>query len=360
MRNIYKIFACFILGLALVACDDGNDAGFQYMREKSISVESQNLYFESVADSGSVVIKSETPFTVKSTASWVTTQINDNTINVYVTQNASKEGRSAKLIVMNEASDSVNVVVQQEGFVLRPGSYTFNLDDDPHEFATKLTTSFDNVDITTSSNDITAVLDGDSLRISVTGNDTRKIRPSYVYFSSGSAKDTLTVIQSEFSKDIAGEWTMTYYDSMNLDNRVTSTATLSKDGFELHLAEGDFMMPALVFSDDSLTISFCNRHGYPYEGGGYYFGNFTFSGEEGNFYQATNPNIFGFLFFDYTLVYDAESSSFTGEATSDVFLLWYTAGPWTGIIFYHSDTSTLSSLDDYIGGAFFIEFSRQY
>ena len=358
MKKTLIILACLSLGFSFVACDNGDDAGSQYLKEKTISVVSQNLHFDSTPNSGSVEIKSETPFTVSSTASWVTAQVSGNTISVTVTQNASKNGRSAKLIVKNQVSDSVNVVVQQDGFVLRPGSYTFNLDDNPQTIATKLTTSFDDVDISTSSDDITAVLDGDSLRISVTGNDTRKIRPSQVYLSNGAAKDTLTIVQSEFSKDIAGEWQMTYYDDMDLKNRKTSTATLSDKGFMLHLEEGDFMLGS-TFSADSLTMKFEGGTMYPYAGGGYYTGVFTFTGEEGDFYYVNSPGLQRLVYFNYSINYDVKSNLLTGEASDVVFLIW-TEGSWTGVSFYRSDTESLKGFDDLIAGAYFIEFSRQY
>lgn len=358
MKKTLIILACLSLGFSFVACDNGDDAGSQYLKEKTISVVSQNLHFDSTPNSGSVEIKSETPFTVTSTASWVTTQVNGNTINVTVSQNASKNGRAAKLIVKNQASDSVNVVVQQDGFVMRPGSYTFNLDDNAQSIATKLTTSFDNVDISTSSNDIIAVQDGDSLRISVNENATGKIRPSQVYLSSGAAKDTLTVIQSEFSKDIAGEWQMSYYDDMDLKTRKTGTATLSDEGFMLHLEDGDFMMGG-SFSSDSLTIRFTGGTAYPYSGGGYYFGSYTFSGEDSDFYYVSSAGLLSLVYFTYTINYNVKSNKLTGEASDVVFLIW-TEGAWTGVSFYKSATSKVSSYGDYITGAYFPEFSRQY
>lgn len=106
----------------LSACDktkiDG-DLQFELAGESTIRVVSSDATFSPDGGNGTIVIESETEFSVKSSRDWCEIQAEGDTLNVKVGAYYEMQNRYSLITVKNAAGDSVNVTVHQYGAVIQ-------------------------------------------------------------------------------------------------------------------------------------------------------------------------------------------------------------------------------------------------
>lgn len=199
--------------LSFVACSDDGEVGAEYNRASTISVVKSDVLFSANAGTGTVVVRSQNPISFKSSSEWCkATALNDSTLQVAVDVNESNIGRSSQ-ITIKAGVDSVNVTVQQQGFYLQSDMSTgavFGDEASRKAFAF----SFSGTPTITSTVDwLSASIEGDSLVVNVTDNETGHMRKGYVKYTFGSYKDSVQVAQYDFDKDLAGNYYFAYYNA---------------------------------------------------------------------------------------------------------------------------------------------------
>lgn len=262
MKKIPIIFSVLLTVFMVSSCKD--DEINPYSLGKTISVVSQSVIFDAPAATGTVVVASDGgSITAAADAPWAMVSVSGNTVNVSVTENDNINGRSSLLTIKN-GSDSVNVTIQQHGFVFRLDASSITIDDDAQEKSFGLTHNTD-VSIKTSDDWLTAAIDGDAFKVAVTANDTKHLRSGYVYYTAGTYTDSIRVVQYEFEKDLAGDCFLLGTNTSNGEQAVLR-ATFSYDkatskyvldlpdftGWKLHLGFNSSVPSASIYAADQI------------------------------------------------------------------------------------------------------------
>lgn len=220
--------------LPFVSCSDDDDNPYEH--ESTISVVSSDVIFGGGASAGSVVVNAPQGVTSATfPVSWATATVTGDTVKVAVEANPDLEGRTA-LLTIKSGNDSVQVPVTQTGFVfnLSTGTAIQQLNDAAAsrsyhlEHSTDVNVSLDSLTSTW----LTAAVEGDSLKVSFTANNTGKPRLGYIYYTSGNISDSIRVTQYELNKDILGDYVMYYYNGgwqyveLNLSRRANGSYAL--------------------------------------------------------------------------------------------------------------------------------------
>ncbi len=262
MKKIPIIFSVLLTVFIVSSCKD--DEINPYSLGKTISVVSQSVIFDAPAATGTVVVASDgSSITAAADAPWATISVSGNTVNVSVTENDNINGRSSLLTIKN-GSDSVNVTIQQRGFVFRLDAGSITVGDDAQEKSFVLTHNTD-VSIRTSVDWLTAAIDGDAFKVAVTANDTKHLRTGCVYYSAGAYTDSIRVVQYDFEKDLAGACFLLGTNTSNGEQAVLR-ATFSYDkatskyvldlpdftGWKLHLGFNSSVPSAAIYAADQI------------------------------------------------------------------------------------------------------------
>lgn len=272
MKRIPIIVSVLLTVFMVASCKD--DEINPYSLGKTISVVSQSVIFDAPASTGSVVVESSVggSITAAADAPWATVSVSGSTVNVSVTENDDICGRSSLLTIKNEF-DSVNVTIQQGGFIFRLNSGSIIVDDDAQEKSFELTHNTD-VAIRTSADWLTAAIDGDVFNVAVTANETKHFRGGYVYYTAGTYTDSIRVAQYDFEKDLAGDCYLLGTNT-NGGKQIALKAKFSYDNaksqYFLELPDFPGWKLPLKFSADVPSASI---HGGDYVGdynGGYVF-----------------------------------------------------------------------------------------
>ncbi len=247
MKKIPIIFSALLTVFMVSSCKD--DEINPYSLGKTISVVSQSVIFDAPAATGTVVVASDGgSITASADAPWATVSVSGNTVNVSVTENDNINGRSSLLTIKN-GSDSVNVTIQQRGFVFRLDAGSITADDDAQEKSFGLIHNTD-VSIKTSADWLTAAIDGDSFKVTLTANDTKHLRSGYVYYTAGTYTDSIRVVQYDFEKDLAGDCILLGTNTSN-GEQVVLGATFSYDK-----ATSKYVLDLPDFTDWKLHLGF--------------------------------------------------------------------------------------------------------
>ena len=213
MKKIFSILCMLALTLSFVACSDDNDEGAAYNRPSTISVVKSDVLFSANAGTGYIQVNAQSPISVEGANDWCSAQVvGDSTIQVSVNNNASIDGRTCKLTVKSGV-DSVNVAVQQQGFVfsLQDGTTTIVSGDAATTKRLGLKTNGTPV-VETSADWVVASIESDSLKLDLTANTTGHLRQAYVKITFGEFADSIQVSQYDFKKDLAGDYYLAYYN----------------------------------------------------------------------------------------------------------------------------------------------------
>jgi len=245
MKKIFSLICMATLALSFVACSDDDKMGEQYNRASTISVVKSDVLFSASAGTGTVVVKADGPISFSTASDWCKANaLNDSTIEVSVENNEQNNSR-ASLLTIKSGIDSVNVTVQQQGFYLQSDmgtavafgdmesrkAYAFNTNGAPV--------------ISSSVDWLSASIDGDSLVVTTTANESGHLRQGYVKYTFGEFKDSVLVSQYDLDADIAGTYYLAYTNgSTGETNAVYAQLGADENGnLALNLSQLGFIVP---------------------------------------------------------------------------------------------------------------------
>lgn len=249
MKKILFFLTALVAAAGFGSCSDDTDN--PYAHTSTITVDSTAVIFQAVSSTGFITVNAPGGITnVTSSADWCTATASGSTVSLAVTQNDNLEGRSSQITIWS-GSDSTHVTVQQLGFVFQLETGTADNSIVSNDDAKSLSFYMKhNTDIAVSASDdwLTPVINDDSLQISLAENTTGNPRQGFVYYSSGTMRDSISVTQFEADKDLVGDYNLWYTTSSSDDPESSYPMTLSKD------ADGSY---ALYFTSGSYS-----RHGF--------------------------------------------------------------------------------------------------
>lgn len=329
MKKIFSLVCMAAMTLSFMACSDDDDTGAAYTRTSSISVVKSDVLFSAKAGTGSVTVKAGGPLQVVDTCSWCkVTATSDSTVSVAVDNNESKLGRSS-LLTIKSGVDSVNVTVQQEGFVFQTGMGTVAaFGDDAVEQSFSMTCNGD-PQITSTEDWLAVTTRNDSLVVSAKENNTGHIRSGYIKFAFGELKDSVLVNQYDFDKDLAGNYYFAYY---NANGRLTYFASqfLESEGkYFLTLPDVGLSLP-VTFDEKSCKVTFA---------AGSYMGDFAQGDETFHIYSILGNSEAGFETWSTSV---SMAASFYSDEEGNTLAEFEDTGSWR----YEVDYLSLQAFSD--------------
>ncbi len=227
MKKILSIIAVLAGVVAFTACS--SDTENPYAHQSTVTVKSADIAYEASGGTGTIVVESPTAITVTAEAEWVTTNVSDKTITVSVASTNAIEGRSAQIVIKNAAADETKVTIQQKGLVFRLDAKEFSVGDEVSELVVPLTSS---VPVTVSSADewLTGKYDAENNSVIITAgeNATGMPRKGIVEVKCGEYTEKIAIVQSDFEKDVLGDYAFYFSQSyeeaqwVGLDAKLTS------------------------------------------------------------------------------------------------------------------------------------------
>ncbi len=343
MKKLFSILCVVLVAVSFCACND--DTENPYQNVQTITLTSVDVSFEAPASVGEIVFEADGVVTATSTSDWCTPEVIDNTVKVSVTQNTSVVGRSA--VVKLQCGDGfVDVAVVQGGVMFQFEKSMIAVNSDEAQTLTYELKSNIDLDIVSAPDWATVTLDGNTLTVELTANETGHLRQSYVKFQSEEFVDSLEIIQADFAKDIAGNYTFYYTDEKgrNLKTRIVLTAD------EMQFKSQKLNVP-IKFNKETMSIDvncgqYCGKQSsyfiylafatMPSETGSFFYSQYVTdetatgkvkygdltqtAGKKGNFisfdgYFSESTKIEAFVFWRYL------AQELTDEANTNTFML---------------------------------------
>mgnify|MGYP004523089357 CR=1 FL=1 len=245
MKKIFSLICMATLALSFVACSDDDEVGAQYNRASTISVVKSDVLFSASAGTGTVVVKADGPISFSTASDWCKANaLNDSTIEVSVENNEQNEGR-ASLLTIKSGIDSVNVTVQQQGFYLQSDMGTAVAFGDKASVESFAFNTSGAPVVSSTAEWLSASIEGDSLVISTSANESGHLRQGYVKYAFGEFKDSVLVSQYDFDADIAGTYYLAYTNrSTGKTNAVYAQLGADENGsLALDLPQLGFTVP---------------------------------------------------------------------------------------------------------------------
>lgn len=253
MKRIFNLILCALCVISYTSCND--DEGIEYTQVSPIKIISRDVNFPASASQGSIVVDAPGEFTVSTTdQGWCTTSVSGSTIQVNVEENLGLEARNSMLTIRC-GTDTTSIAIIQSGviFDLSAGSQIM-LSDEAKTYSydikcnTKLT-------LTSSEDWITVSVEEDQLHITLTENNTGHMRKGSIAYKAGTNEDQIIVIQSDFEKDIAGEYMLLFTDEETGGLKYLD-ATFSKTGnaYSIELTGVGLSIPVTYSTSGELTI----------------------------------------------------------------------------------------------------------
>ncbi len=232
MNKIYYIIFIALLGFSFASCSDDDNNG---PAESSVKVTSAETAID--ASGGSKVITvNRSDISVKAEDSWLKVAVNGNTLTVSAEANQSRESRHTLVVVKATNGDSTLVNVSQYGLVFVFGeSSIFSPTDEVTTIACSMKHN-ESVTILSSPEWAQSKLESDSIRITLSKNTTGHIRKGYIKYQTGAVVDSVSVMQYDFNKDIAGSYYLAYTNSKG-----------KLSAFNATLSDGHLTLPDLGF-----------------------------------------------------------------------------------------------------------------
>lgn len=253
MKRIFNLILCALCVISYTSCND--DEGIEYTQVSPIKIISRDVNFPASASQGSIVVDAPGEFTVSTTdQGWCTTAISGSTIQVNVEENLGLEARNSMLTIRCGA-DTTSIAIIQSGviFDLSAGSQIMVGDEaKTYSYDIKCNTK---LTLTSTEDWITVNVKEDQLHITLTENNTGHMRKGSIAYKAGTNEDQIIVTQSDFEKDIAGEYMLLFTDSETGALQYLD-ATFSKTGkaYSLDLTGVGLSIPVTYSTSGELTI----------------------------------------------------------------------------------------------------------
>lgn len=209
MKKIFNLCAVALLGgFVLASCDDDST---NEVATHGLQVLSAQTSFTARGGTQTITV-AQTPVSVYTNDSWATASISGNSINVTASMNPERETRHATVVVKSSAQDSAIVNIDQDGMVVSFANTSISSNDDALTASYAIKHNLD-VTVSTSASWMSALVDGDSLRVTYQENNTGNPRTGWIYYTSGNVTDSVSVMQYDIDKDLLGDYELLFYDS---------------------------------------------------------------------------------------------------------------------------------------------------
>lgn len=214
MKKIYSLAILAAACLGMASCSDDKGEATQLSTIKVLSAETS---FESLADTGKVVLDCNPvkAYVGKDDQDWLDVQIDQNTVNLYAKLNGSSESRNALLTIKKSENDSIQLNVDQKGlvFIVESKSDIVLYDDESHEYTYKVQSAVAGK-ILSAPSWVTANMTKEQIDVKISANNDGHMRQGYVKYNCGSIVDSIKVSQYDFDKDLKGNYLLlTEYDA---------------------------------------------------------------------------------------------------------------------------------------------------
>lgn len=268
MKKIYGFLALSIGFATLSSCsDDDNNS----VAEDGIKVTAAATTIEAAGGSATVDVD-KTVASAYSTDGWLSVSFNGTKVSATADKNASRESRSTTVIIKASANDSTIINVSQLGIVFGYDGENVMFGNDGGKAARYVIHNQDYT-VTKTPSWVTTTVDGDSLRLNVSANNTGNMRAGYVYFASGNYTDSLKVTQADFSENICGDYYLFAYN-LTTNSQIYTSAQVFEWGNMITLSLPDLGYTfdctydpsdlSLNFTSGLLIGTYANRY-YVYE-----------------------------------------------------------------------------------------------
>ncbi len=232
------IAALVAAALAFSACED--DCTDMAAPETTITVKSATTSLEAANASGHVTIDAPIASAYTNHSEWLSLTVSGETVSFTAQDNDDPQSRNAILVVKKAEQDSIVVNISQLGLIFVVDNDDIILSSDAAATASFSVQSTREVTIASTPDWIEATVANGKVNLSISANATGSRRVGYVEVAAGAYTDKVFVSQFEFAKDVAGEYTLTYYD-IDYEMDLTTKVTLSTSG--LYLQKYDLTLP---------------------------------------------------------------------------------------------------------------------
>ena len=330
MKKIFSILCMLAMTLSFVACSDDNDEGAAYNRPSSISIVKSDVLFSANAGTGYVQVSTGAPLIVEGGNDWCDAKVvSDSTVEVSVNNNEGIDGRSC-ILTLKSGVDSVNVTVQQQGFIFSLTGVTSALSCGDAATTKRFALKTNGTPSVVADADwVIASIVEDSLQIGVKANATGHLRQANVKISFGEFTDSIKVSQYDFKKDIAGDYYLAYYDADGKLSAFSAELTTSGNQYTMTLPELGLTLP-VNFDEKACQLNIA---------AGSYMGPFSSQGTTLYIYALLGSMTTGNLTWSPALKLYADFSYSDDEGTMAYF---DTTGTYNYLSFFVFSDKTLS------------------
>lgn len=256
LSRIYYVLFIAMGSLFLASCSDDDNNN---VADDGVKVVSAETSFDANGGEHEITVNKDI---VKAYAAdeWVSVNTKGSTVTLSIGQNVSNESRHTTVVVKASETDSTIVNVSQLGAVCVLDGASTGIATTSDEAATiSYAMKHDlPVEISTSDDWISADVTTDSLKVHLAENTTGHFRRGWLAYSCGNVKDTISVAQYEFDKDIAGDY---YFYGYNYSTQkaVDYDAVLegTPDNCVLKFPKWGLTLP-VVFDANKLSLSIKN------------------------------------------------------------------------------------------------------
>lgn len=237
-----------ILFTVVSACS--SDIDNPYAATSELKINKSDILFDAPASKGSIEVESSSPISVVCNASWCSARVEGNIIQVSTTQNCNLNGRSAILTISNAKNDMVKATIQQQGMrfkvacneVITGGDQGFtNTYDLNYNIEPNISSSVSWLHISKENKKLTVTVDA---------NSEGHLREGYIRLNVADYKDSICVKQFDFTKDIAGDYSLVYTDNETLQ-RCFINVRLALSGTSYRMNLTDLQLAVPVFFDET-------------------------------------------------------------------------------------------------------------
>lgn len=243
--------------IVIASCSDNGENDFSVINPIKVVFQSVSD-MEVKASEGQIVVEAPTQIEAASSADWFTTFANGNTITVRTTDNNGIEYRSGKVIIKS-GNDVTEVAVIQKGTILSIESKSHYLDDAKASLEIAYATNLDFRCYPTE-DWLTCKAENEKISIAVEENTTGHMRSGYVFYETGSLKDSIFIQQCNPEKDLLGQMQFVFIDRKTEEYNVMNAEFVTdkdKDGNTLYnivLSDLGFVIP-VTFNDKLMQLT---------------------------------------------------------------------------------------------------------
>lgn len=256
-HNTFRNFIFLLTVLAAASsCEDSQDL---ILEQPAVSITSSNVLFGPRGGSGTIGFESEEQVTAYSEQPWCTVSVDGNIVTVTASEYTELENRYSS-IILKAGEDSVRVVAQQNGIVLKADvEDSYLLSNDAADMSFDVESNGD-VKVKSSASWIRCTATDGKISVTVRKNDDGHMRNGWFSFSSGNVSDTVRVAQASV-EDLYGNYRLMGYDSSNSLLYIPASIAAGEGENELVVTcstESVSWTFDAVFNPENHTVSYAN------------------------------------------------------------------------------------------------------